>query len=61
MADFEARVPQRIENELDDAFAPAGLLVGQKKQEIDVGSWRQRATPIAADGDDGDALRLGRI
>ena len=57
--DLEPRVPQRIEQELDDALAPAGLLVGQEEQEVDIGARRQRAAAIAADRDDGDAFGLG--
>ena len=38
-----------------------GLLVGQQKQEIDVGIGRQLAAAIAADRDDGQLLALGRV
>ena len=61
MADFQARIPQRIEHEFDDALAPAGLLVGQQEQQIDIGARRQCAAAIAADRHDGDPLGLGRI
>ena len=41
VADFQAHVPQAIENRLGDRFAPGGLLVRQQEQEIDVGARRQ--------------------
>jgi hypothetical protein len=61
MTDLETRIPKRIEDELDDTFAPTGLLVRQEEQEIDVGAGRQRAATIAADGNDGDAFGLRRV
>ena len=56
MADLQLEVPHDVKHRLDDALAPRGLLVGQQEQQIDVRSRRQRAAPVAADGDDGDAL-----
>ena len=61
MADLLTQIPQDIEDRLDDALAPGRLLVGKKEQQIDVGARRERAAPIAADGDDGQPLGEGRI
>ena len=38
-----------------------GLLVGQQKQQVDVGERRQLAAPIAADRDEGKALARRRV
>src|SRR5262249_39189648 len=46
--DLEPHVPQAIEDRFGDLLAPGGPLVGKQKQEIDVRTWRQDATPIAA-------------
>ena len=59
--DLETHVPQAVEQEFDDALAPGGLFVGEKKQKIDVGAGRQRAATITADRHDCEALGLGRI
>ena len=56
MADLQPHVPQHVEHIFHDLLAPGRLLVGQEKKEIDVGSGRQRAAPIAADGDYRQAL-----
>ena len=61
MADLEAQIPQQIEHVLDHALAPRRLLVGQQEQQIDVGEGRQQAAAVAAGGDDGHALGVGRI
>ena len=51
MADLQAQIPKHIENELDDAFAPGGLLEGQHEQKIDIRSGCQfAAAPITARG-----------
>src|SRR5262249_10277177 len=60
MAHLEPAVPERIEQEIDDALAPSCLSAGKQKQQIDVGSGREGAAPIAADGDYRHALRLFR-
>ena len=61
MADLQPQVPQHVENEFDDAFAPGGLLEGAHEQKVDVRARRQLAAAIAAGGDDGDALGAGRV
>ena len=61
VADFEAEIPQEIENVFGDALAPGGLLVGQQEQEIDVGAWRQQPAAVAALRHDGHALGGRRI
>ena len=48
MADLQPHVPQAIEDGLGDGLAPGGLLVGQQKQEIDVGARRQQPAAVAA-------------
>ena len=61
MADLEPHVPEAIQNRLGDRFAPCGLLVGQQKQQIDVGAGRQQPAAVAAGGDHRHALGLGGI
>ena len=51
MTDFEPHVPQAIEQRLGDLFAPSGPLIGQQKQEIDVGSGREQAAAVTAGRD----------
>ena len=41
VADLQPHVPQAIQQRLGDGLAPGGLLVGQEKQQIDVGARRQ--------------------
>src|SRR3990170_7034647 len=45
MADLKAEIPQNIEHVLGDALAPGGLLVRKQKEEVDVGSRREKPTP----------------
>ena len=61
VADLEAEIPQQIEHVFGDALAPGGLLVGQQKQEIDVGARREQAAAVAALGHDRHALGGRRI
>ncbi len=61
MADFEAEIPQQIEDVFGDALAPRRLLVGKQEQEIDVGARREQAAAIAALRDHGHTLGGGRI
>jgi hypothetical protein len=61
MTDLQPHVPERIENGLGDALAPGGLLVGQQKQEIDVGARRQQPAAIAADRNHAHTFRRRRI
>ena len=61
MADFQAQVPQHVENEFDDAFAPGGLLEGAQEQKVYVGARRQLAAAIATGRHHRDALGAGGI
>ena len=61
VADLLPQIPHHIEHRLDDALAPGRLLIGQQKQEIDIGAGRQRAAPIAADRDERQALAERRL
>ncbi len=61
VADLEAEIPEHVENVLCDALAPRGLLVGQKKQQIDIGAGRQQPAPVAARRHDRHALGIGRV
>ena len=61
VADLEAEVPQAIEDRLRDRLAPCRLLVGQQKQEIDVGARRQQPAAVAAGRHDRHALGFRRI
>jgi len=56
MADLQLQIPERIKHGLDHALAPGGLLVGEKKEQIDIRARRQRPPTVAADRDHGDAL-----
>ena len=51
VTDLLAHVPQAIEQRLGDRFSPRGLLVGQDKQQIDVGARRQQPAAITAGRD----------
>jgi len=48
VADLQLQVPQAIEDRLDDALAPRGLLVGEEEQQVDVGAGGERAAAVAA-------------
>ena len=61
VADFQAGVPQAIEDALGDLLAPGGLLVGQHEQQIDVGAGRLQPAAVAAGGDHRHALGLGGV
>ena len=61
MADLEAQIPEQVEHVFGDALAPGGLLVGQQKQEIDVGARGEHAAPVAALGHDRHAFGGRRI
>ena len=56
MADLEAEIPEQIEQIFDDLLAKRCLLVGKKKQEIDVRPRRQRSPAVATHRDDGHAF-----
>ena len=51
MADFEAEVPQKIEDGLDRLLARRGDLVGQEEEQIDIGEGGELAPPVAAGRD----------
>ena len=57
VADLLAQVPQDVEHRLDDFLHPGRLTAGQQEQEVDVGSRREQAAPIAADRHHGKARR----
>src|SRR5262249_34512672 len=59
MPDFQAEIPQHVEDELDDAFAPRGLFERAYEEQIDVRPRRQLGAAIAARGDNANALRRG--
>ena len=61
LTDLQAEVPQQIEQILDNLLGMRGPLVGQQKQQVDVGIGRQLTAPITTDGDDGQPLARGRI
>jgi hypothetical protein len=61
MADVQAEIPEHVQQILDDLLDPRGLLVGQQKQQVDVGARRQLAATVATDGHDGDLLGLAGI
>ena len=56
MPDLQSHVPEAIEDQFGDRFAPGGLLVGQEEQQVDVGARRQEAAPVAAGGNHRHAL-----
>ena len=61
MTHLQAQVPQHVEDELDDAFPPGGLLEGAQEQTVDVRSRRQLAAAIAAGRHHRDALGAGGV
>ena len=65
VTDLLAHIPQAIEQRLGDRFSPRGLLVGQDKEQIDVGARCQQPAAITAGRDHRHALgrraRLRRI
>ena len=58
---LEAEVPQKIQQVLDDLFAPRGQFVGMQEQEIDVRVGRHLAAPVAANRDHAQAFSRRRI
>ena len=60
VADLELEVPQHVKQRLDDLLDRRRRLVRQKEQKIDVGSRREQAAPVSADGDDRRQGRSGR-
>ena len=58
VADFQAYVPERIENELNQPSACFILFSRQQEQEVNVRAGSQGAAPITACGDDGHFLRF---
>ena len=61
MADLQPQVPEAVEDALDQALAPGGLLVGGEEEQVDVGEGRHLGPAVAADGDDRDPLGRGRV
>ena len=61
MADLQLDVPQDIQHRLDDAFGPAGDFPRRQEQKVHVGKGRHLGPAIAADGQNRDALGLGRV
>lgn len=61
MTDLLPQIPQDVENGLNHALTPCGLLVRQQEQKIDVRAGRQCATPIAANSSDGEPLTCRAI
>src|SRR5262249_56535806 len=52
LSDLQAKVPQKVEEILDDLLGVRGPFVGQQKQQVDVGIGGQLPAPTPADGDD---------
>src|ERR1700722_17561954 len=61
MADLESQIPQHVQNEFDDAFAPGGLLERPHEEKGDIGAGRELSAAIAAGRHDCDAFGLGGI
>ena len=61
MADFQAEVPEKIENVLNKTFRSCVALIGQEKQKIDIRARRQPSAPIAANGQNRNGFRIGRV
>ena len=61
MADLEADIPEEIEHELDRLVHGGASLGRQQEEQVDVGTGRQRAAPIAANGGHREAGRVLRI
>ena len=61
VADFQLQIPQDVEHRFDDALGPAGDFVGIEKQQIDIREGRHLAAPVAAHGEDRQALCLGPV
>ena len=59
MADFQAHVPQAIEDGFGDLLAPGGLFVRQDKKKIDVGFRRHQPAAIATGGNHGHPFGPG--
>ena len=47
VADLQPHVPEAVEQRLGNRLAPGGLLVREKKQQIDVGARRQQTAAVA--------------
>ena len=61
LADFQAQVPQHIEDELDHAFAPGRALERAQEQKIDIRTGRQHGAAIATGCNDAKPLCRGGI
>ena len=61
LPDFQAEVPQEVEKIFDHLLGVRGLLVGQQKQQVDVGIGREFAASVSADGDDRQPFARGRV
>jgi hypothetical protein len=57
VADFEAEVPEGVEDVLDeflDVFGEFSGGTGEKEKEVDIGGGVEGAAAVAAGGDEGD-------
>ncbi len=61
LPDFEAEIPERVEQIFDHLLGMRRALVGREEEQIDVGEGRELAAAIAADGDQREPLAGGRI
>ncbi len=61
VADFQAHVPERVENGFGDALAPRRLFIGKQKQQIDVGARREQPAAVTADRNHAHAFGRRRI
>ena len=61
LAHRQAEVPQHVEDIFDDLLAARGGLVRGEEQQVDVGPGREFAAPIAADGDEREAVGRGGV
>ena len=58
MPHLQAQVPQQIEQVLHHALAPRRLLVGQDKQQIEIGGGCEQTPAEASGSDDRHTLRV---
>jgi hypothetical protein len=61
MAYLQPKIPEHVEDELDDAFAPGRLLERAHEEKVDVRSGCKLAAAITAGRDDGNSLGVRRI
>ena len=60
MPDLQFQVPQDVKHRLGDTFGPGGDLPGRQEQQVHVGTGRHLGPAVAAHGQYGQPLRLGR-